>query len=163
MQILLSGPDHGDRGVGLVRILSAGLNLVFTLKHSNHFYSLTSQGKRWSEHRQAFSLAWKDIRVLHPFNLYKCKMYHVKGMEDFMLLCRKDLKCFFFLKGICDINSHILLLCTNQRNSEGTLCCVSEMPSQSNGLSRMFSSVVLNLWVMTSLGSAYQISCISDS
>lgn len=110
--------------------------------------------QRWPE-TQTFTVAWKDFPVLHPFNLCKCKMYHVKRAGRFHVVMHQRFEDIFFLKGICDINSHILSLwCYKSkklRRKSGIMLLKQQHKPQSNVRSCL--SAVLNLWVANNLRS----------
>lgn len=57
---------------------SAVLYFVLALKHWQPLLPLIIIREAWRwPRKQASSSRWKDCRALHPYNLWKCKMYFV--------------------------------------------------------------------------------------
>lgn len=116
----------GQRRRGL---LSTVLYFVFALKHSEPLLPLIIIRGVWRRLRHPHQSG--KILVLHlPLIFVNAKCILSWGLKISYHYASKDLKLFFFFKGICDINNCILFLCCKSNNLEEKFCHVFERAAQ---------------------------------
>lgn len=118
----------GQRRRGL---LSAVLCFMFALKHSElGFHSLSLEGYGGGLGHRHPHQTGKNVELRLPLIFVNAKCILSRGLEISHYYASKDLKCFFFSKGVCDINSCILFLCCKSNNLEEKFCRVFERAAQ---------------------------------
>ena len=109
--------------------MSAALYFVFALKHSKPLLPLIIIREVWRRLRHPHQ-SGKTL-VLHlPLIFVNAKCILSRGLTFSYHYASKDVKLFFFSKGICGINNCILFLCCKSDNLEEKFCHVFERAAQ---------------------------------
>ena len=116
----------GQRRRGL---LSAVLYFVFALKHSKPLLPLIIIREVWRQLRHPHQ-SGKALVLYLPLIFVNAKCILSRGLKFSYHYAWKDLKLFFFSKGICDISNCILFLCCKSDNLEEKFCHVFERAAQ---------------------------------